>query len=462
MLAPSKRRVTLYTLPLVVVIGFLSVVGLAAWQRSDVIADLADQVAHGEKVEATTAVRQLAAIPNPPLSILAEAAASDEHATADTAQVAINRMLGLWQRQVDKKQRVNSVAGQVTELAAALAAQRHAFPPSDYPWLSSATRKIVRVANKCPAKKTPMVALHCDEIMSVVEKANPSAAPIAGRAEPADEAPKKEIASPAAEIDGRESQQVRLEHDFSEFPSQPVMHDVGTNSDASGPSESKPLQPPAANDAGLRSKNVNRSDDGQASMDGLGDLGSNERKLSPDDPTWRPDWSLPMYRILPAAPVTAKVRDTKQSATDAKPPLGRKLDAKQQGVDDSASSAEETRALLERWRDASVSQRFEIEEDLAARGFRRLPARVIKQYLSDNLATRMRVVDSVLTEPGVDARPWLLLLAEDENADVRLSAVTVMATSDDKSLVEAAWQIAIRDRDPRVADLAARLRERRR
>ena len=41
------------------------------------------------------------------------------------------------------------------------------------------------------------------------------------------------------------------------------------------------------------------------------------------------------------------------------------------------------------------------------------------------------------------------------------SAVTVMATSDDKALVEKAWQVAIRDRDPRIADLASRLRERR-
>jgi hypothetical protein len=36
-----------------------------------------------------------------------------------------------------------------------------------------------------------------------------------------------------------------------------------------------------------------------------------------------------------------------------------------------------------------------------------------------------------------------------------------MATSNDAELIEKAWQAAIRDRDPRIADLAGRLRERR-
>ena len=256
MLAPRNGRVSLYTLPLVVVIGFLLVAGLAAWQRSDVIADLADQVAHGEKAESTAAVRQLAAIPNPPLSILVEAAASDEHATAEAAQVEINRMLGKWQKQVDKKQRVSSVAAQVTELAAALAAQRQAFPASDYPWLAGATRKILRVANECPAKKTPLVAFHCDEIMSVIGRSSSKRLPIAEGDEPLEMAPKKEFAIPAAEVDSRESRQVRLEQEFSEFPSQPVTRGMEPSAVAPATTpNSPPIQTPAEAKADVARKN---------------------------------------------------------------------------------------------------------------------------------------------------------------------------------------------------------------
>jgi hypothetical protein len=74
---------------------------------------------------------------------------------------------------------------------------------------------------------------------------------------------------------------------------------------------------------------------------------------------------------------------------------------------------------------------------------------------------RLRLVDDVLTEQEIDARPWLTVLADDEDADVRLVAVTIMATSNDAELIEKAWQVAIRDRDPRIAGLAERLRERR-
>jgi hypothetical protein len=104
------------------------VAGLAAWQRSGAIADLADRVARGETGEATAAVRQLGAMPNPPLAILVEASASNERTIADAAQAAINRLLGKWQKQVDSNQHINSVASKVTELASALAAQRKEYP----------------------------------------------------------------------------------------------------------------------------------------------------------------------------------------------------------------------------------------------------------------------------------------------------------------------------------------------
>jgi hypothetical protein len=70
-------------------------------------------------------------------------------------------------------------------------------------------------------------------------------------------------------------------------------------------------------------------------------------------------------------------------------------------------------------------------------------------------------VDEVLTAPGNDARPWLVLLADDTEADVRLLALTIMATSDDALLLDKAWQVALHDGDPRIAGLASRLRERR-
>jgi hypothetical protein len=418
-----------------------------------VIADLADRVARGEKAEATAAVRQLAAIPKPPLAILVEASASDERATSEAAQVAINRMLGQWQKQIDKKQRVGSVSAQVTELAAALATQREAYRPADYPWLAGAARKIVRIANQCPAKKTPLVALHCDEIFSIIEQ-SAAATRIAGGPdeEESDGRPKNADVTPAGVSAPLDSRKEQLEREFSTFPTPPI---VGNEWPTAGTSTNHMLMPPGP---GPRDK--------EAPFDDLSPLGTRHdcpaplapipigQQWSPADGAVRPDWSLPIFRIMPTIPVDINIgSDWGPGTVEARLPAD---------ISNSERAARETRALLEQWHDASEYQRPGIEEKLAERGFRRLSTRVVKQYVSDDLQERLCVVDSVLTEPDVDPRPWLLLLAEDEDADVRLMAVSVMATSNDKTLIEAAWQAAIGDHDPRIADLAERLRARRR
>ena len=71
----KRRRLSLLTLPVVVAIGFLVVAKLTAWQRSDLIADLADCISHGETRDAIEAVHKLATIPNPPIPVLVTAAA---------------------------------------------------------------------------------------------------------------------------------------------------------------------------------------------------------------------------------------------------------------------------------------------------------------------------------------------------------------------------------------------------
>jgi hypothetical protein len=438
-LALSKRRASLYTLPIVVLIGFLLVAGLAAWQRANIVADLTDRVARGEKSEAAAAVRQLAALADPPLAVLVDAAASDKRAIAEAAQVAINRMFDKWQRQVDNQQHMNSVGRQLAELAGELASQRRAFAPADYPWLMNTTRNIVRLANKCPAKKTPFVAMHCDSIMSVVNQGNIAVTMNGDRAESTTDIRPHAIATPAEQTDNRESRQARLEREFSAFSTQPLPKD-----DARLPAERN----------ALRSDRLDSQPPNElAQGDSPGEFLTPQQMPSPNELGGRPSWSLPIFRILPTSPVNSPATDDGQSGIEGSNSHSNSTAANTAGI--------RARELFERWQAASDSERPAIEKTLSERGFKHVPAKLVKQYLSADTQDRLRVVDNVLTEPGVDARPWLFLLAEDDDAEVRLMAVTVMATSDDKALIEKAWQVSIHDRDPRIADLAGRLRERR-
>jgi hypothetical protein len=164
----KRRRVSLFTLPIVVVAGFLLVAKLTSWQRSDLIADLADCIAHGDTRDAIEAVHKLAAIPNPPIPVLVTAAAADEHETAGAAQVAIDRLLRRWQREVETKKRFSAIGGELSQLAQSLSETRPDFSESDNVWLANTVRKILRIANRFPASQTPLVAVHCDAVLTAI------------------------------------------------------------------------------------------------------------------------------------------------------------------------------------------------------------------------------------------------------------------------------------------------------
>lgn len=61
--------------------------------------------------------------------------------------------------------------------------------------------------------------------------------------------------------------------------------------------------------------------------------------------------------------------------------------------------------------------------------------------------------------PGIDARPWLLALSEDTDAEVRMNALVLMATMGDPRLLRRIEQIARDDREPQIQDQARRILE---
>jgi hypothetical protein len=171
-----------------------------------------------------------------------------------------------------------------------------------------------------------------------------------------------------------------------------------------------------------------------------------------------PAWSQPVFRILPTSPIGSETmgRNGLRAAEGAPPKSAEKVEPKNGSLTETDS-----RELLRRWLAGEAGPNAEVEQELARRGFGKLTPRLVRQFFSDDAEQRMKLVDSAMAQPGAGSGAWLLLLADDADSEVRLFAVTVMATSNDATLVEKAWQVSIRDRDPRIADLANRLRERR-
>jgi hypothetical protein len=449
---PKRRRLSIYTLPVVVLIGFLLVAKLAAWQRSDLIAELTDCIHHGETPEAVDAVLKLSALPHPPIPTLVSAAAADEHETADAGQVAISRLLRKWQRDIETKHRESAAAGELSELAKALAEQLDDFSDTDRPWLTETAHKIVRLANQLPPKTTPLLAIHCDAILMHVAIApvepvahvNIARASSAGTGNVAPREPPSTAPPATANNEARtngpldQNKDLRANRETSAFSERPG---TTTNSEHAAdeertPAASAPLQP-----------------DGSASSIWQRDDTSASRAPRP-----LPAWSKPVFRILPTSPIGSEAvgRNGLRAAETAPTKSAEKVEPKNGSLTETDS-----RELLRRWLAGEAGPNAEVEQELARRGFGKLTPRLVRQYFSDDAEQRMKLVDSAIAQPGAGSGAWLLLLADDADSEVRLFAVTVMATSNDATLVEKAWQVSIRDRDPRIADLANRLRERR-
>jgi hypothetical protein len=116
-----------------------------------------------------------------------------------------------------------------------------------------------------------------------------------------------------------------------------------------------------------------------------------------------------------------------------------------------------TEALLLRLRNASFYEAGLIRNVLVERGFDEAVITWRQQLASPVVADRLRLVDEVSQLSAATARRLLRWLLDDPSGDVRLRALTALATTQSPDLRELARELAASDKDPRVAELASRL-----
>jgi len=99
--------------------------------------------------------------------------------------------------------------------------------------------------------------------------------------------------------------------------------------------------------------------------------------------------------------------------------------------------------------------------ELSRRGFTEVHFDLAKRLFSADPAVRKQLVRALPELRSIDAAPWLLKLSSDADADVRLTAISLMATSGDPTLLEQVERIAADDPDPRIRDQVARIGQQR-
>jgi hypothetical protein len=411
------REYVLYLLvPTVAFIAFAALLARPAIRRIALVTRLADRIAGGNSDEAISAIRQMARMPKPPMTALVVATASRDGAVALAAQLAIGDSLRAFDERIRRNDRTSDISKALVELVTALGRFHGALAVNDQPWIATTVQETLRLANRLPQRFAPALAAKCDALLESASVVDLAAAPF--------------------------SRVVPLRSER--------------------PTSISSISAPATNLSPLTANETNRGAITPFSP------GSNHSE------NWRPEWAasptpqltpLPVdsgsLRVLPApaAARSAPMSGTSSAAEEAfRTEIA--LTPKSTTPDTRPLAEQQTRQLLDQWRTAAGADRQAIEQELTRRGFRSLSPESIEELFSDRPQDRAQLVTDVLRDPNANPRPWLLLLAEDPAADVRLFALTVMATSNDRELLERALELALRDRDPRIADLAARLHSR--
>lgn len=99
---------------------------------------------------------------------------------------------------------------------------------------------------------------------------------------------------------------------------------------------------------------------------------------------------------------------------------------------------------------------------MARRNFSEVDLELARQLFSPDVEVRKQLARAVPRLSSVDAAQWLLWLALDPQPEVRLVAVSTLATTGDPALLDRVEAMVRNDRDPQIQALAnqiARQRE---
>ena len=117
--------------------------------------------------------------------------------------------------------------------------------------------------------------------------------------------------------------------------------------------------------------------------------------------------------------------------------------------------------LMRRLRADDGDQRPPPAASCVRRGFSEVDLELARQLFSPDVEARKQLARDVPRLSSVDAAQWLMWLALDPQTEVRLAALSTLATTGDPALLDRVEALARNDRDPQVQALASRFAKQR-
>ena len=395
--------------------GFLLWPRVSFWQQHRLAIGMVAKLEQAKSPN-SRALRQIATIGYPAIDSLILAAASEQTQIALEAREIVEERLAAWKNRSVADEDFSLIVP-VSILASALAEHVDALGPHGQQWASKLSLELVDLAAAMPAAEAVQLLADCSTVMSAVTPLGPRMRTLSSGNS---SSPSNETALPLPSM--------KLPHLASE---QAMMGNEGLL-DLPFPSMANELATP-----------LEPSD-------------STDMIPLPRDSSWIPEWS----RQAPFASNSNPVDELPQTGSAIAAPTDPVL--RIPSPDEMATlfqklRLEETAGLLNRIASSDHYTAAVIRSVLKERGIGSEELSLAVRLAAADAAERLELVDELKVLPARTARRWLRELLTDKNADVRLKALTAMATTNDPELIGIAREVAVQDSDSRVTELAARI-----
>jgi hypothetical protein len=408
-----------------VAVGLLVAPTLSQWHDRQLAARLAQRITHVEDRHVKIPLRQLAELGDVAIEQLVVAAASDRAVVAAIARQIIDEKMTTLEaasQQLSAAEHASCAA----MMGSALAAHIHKFGPAGKQWGERIAILLVDRADQLPARAARVLLEDCSQVLAAIPPRGPRLRTVAQNRKPAITA----SAPDTTAVQPRIAALTRVSEGSLEVLSrlQQSGRTLGQENLIAVPAQ----EPPS-------SKTLTRVPSANLSWSPNQDL---QQRITPPAPTGtsqQPPGPLALNRHPPAKPVI-----------DIPTPQ----EMEQRTAQLQKLSSEE---LLIRLPLASFYEAGLIRGTLRERGFDDRELALRQRLNSPDAQLRQKLVDDVSQLPAAAARRMLRLLLADEAAQVRYAALTALGTANAPELAEVARDLAERDEDSRVAELAARL-----
>lgn len=411
----------------VAVVGMLVVPFFVRWNNERIAARLATIIEQTDDASVRVPLRQLEQLGDVAIYQLTTAAASQRVDIATVARQILEEKLALLTAEGERMPESNLSAESITtveKLASSLAGHVHAFGPAGKQWAEQIAMAMIDLTDQLPPAKTHALLENCSNILSAVPPQGRRLRSVSRRPQQSDLSPLDQMAVAAPQLESltRVSEK-SLEH-FARI---------------------KPgiRQPPAETTPRSQSATTVIVNPSPSALDWAAP-GVTPPKIQPlPQPTV-------VAKAAPAQVALPKLAKIASQVTDVPPPSSMAavaIELRQLSND----------ALFLRLEEAKFFEAGTIRSVLEDRGM--VDAEIdLRLKLSISEADeRLRFVDDVSRLPTTSASRTFRWLLGDESSEIRLRALTALATTRLPDVVEIAREVAINDDDPRVANFASEL-----